>query len=456
MVGSSVTSHLTRQLVVAVSSGLLASIVAAPPAGADITASIQAGALVVEDDAGASTEIVVAEYSDPMHAESYYAPNGVDRAKRQFVGTRAGPGCTQAGRGVRCPVGPVTSIVVLAGDGDDWLRIGGLEPESPNTGRPCAVPATVDGGAGDDQLIPPLCPGQAVVMRGGDGNDLVTASNAASSVRAEGGPGNDKLGVTAGATASGDVIAFGGVHPASVLLDGGPGEDSLLYVGEGGPRLVGGDGDDNLMAWRTTEPAEVRGDEGNDELKVELNAGPVLADAGDGDDRLKISRSDSSLPRVPGGIVDARAGPGDDALLIGDDGDTDLIDCGPGDDEFWQLLLGVSFPPEENRYVNCPIVGVRLASKAAIGEARDAIRLAFTSPQRGSVRISMRQLYRKRRLGRAQARLRRGGTRVTVVLNRAGRRLLRDRGRRPTLVVRAAIRSRTGDIQTIIRRVRVG
>ena len=67
----------------------------------------------------------------------------------------------------------------------------------------------------------------------------------------------------------------------------------------------------------------------------------------------------------------------------------------------------------------------------------------------------MRQLFGKRRIGKANARLRHGSTRVTVALNRAGRRLLRDRRRRPTLVVRAAIRSRTGDVQTIIRRVRV-
>ena len=293
-------------------------------------------------------------------------------------------------------------------------------------------------------------------MRGGDGDDLVTASVTASSVRAEGGLGNDKLGVTVGATAGGSPLEVGAVHPASVLLDGGPGEDGITYVGQGGPKLVGGDGNDHLMAWRTTDPTEAHGQGGNDTLDIKENRGAVLAEAGDGDDRLEISRSDGGQPRVAGGIVDARAGAGNDALLIGDDGDRDLIDCGPGDDEFWQFLLGVSFPPEENRYVSCPIVGVRLASTAAIGDAREAIRLAFTSPQRGSVRISMRQLFRTRRIGRAQARLRRGRTRVTVVLNRAGRRLLRDRRSRPTLVVRAAIRSRTGDVQTIIRRVRVG
>ena len=75
-------------------------------------------------------------YSDPFHAESYYAPNGVDFSARRFVGTRAGPGCTQAGQGVRCPVPPVTSIVVMAGDGADIVRVGGSEPDLPNTGRP--------------------------------------------------------------------------------------------------------------------------------------------------------------------------------------------------------------------------------------------------------------------------------------------------------------------------------
>ena len=246
------------------------------------------------------------------------------------------------------------------------------------------------------------------------------------------------------------------MHPASVVLDGGPGVDNLSYIGQGGPALLGGDGDDHFQVIRTTEPTEVHGQGGNDTLEILENRGAVLAEAGDGDDWLEISRRDSEQPRVAGGIVDVRAGSGNDALLIGDDGDRDLIDCGPGDDEFVQFVLGVSFPPEENHYVNCPIVGVRLASTAAIGDARQAIRLAFTSPQRGSVRISMRQLFRKRQIGRAQARLRRGRTSVSVVLNRAGRRLLRNRRSRPTLVVRAAIRSRTGDVQTIIRRVRVG
>ena len=135
-------------------------------------------------------------------------------------------------------------------------------------------------------------------MRGGDGDDLVTAPVTASSVRAEGGLGNDKLGVTAGATADGSPPDVGAVHPASVLLDGGPGEDVITYVGQGGPKLVGGDGDDSLMAWRTTDPTEVHGQGGNDTLDVQENRGAVLAEAGDGDDRLVISRQDGSQPRV--------------------------------------------------------------------------------------------------------------------------------------------------------------
>ena len=425
---------------------LLGALAGATPAAADITVSIQGGVLTVEDDPGASTSIVVAEYFHPVLGPPYYSAGGVDIPAGQVVGVRAGPGCTQHARtDVRCPVPPVTSILLNAGDGAD----------RPSVGRRCAVPVVVDGGPGDDQ-VGAVCDGQPVVLRGGDGNDSVYAYVTASSVRAEGGPGNDFLGVPAGAAPNGVPQDVGAVHPRSVVLDGGPGEDNLSHIGQGGAAMFGGDGDDRFQAIRTTEPTEVHGQDGKDRLEILENRGAVLAEAGDGDDWLEISRNDSANPRVAGGIVDARAGAGNDVLLIGDDGDRDLIDCGPGDDEFWQLDLAFSFPPEENRYVNCPIVGVRLASTAAIAPARDAIRMTFTSPQPGSVRISTRPLFQKRGIGKARARLRRGKTSVSVVLNRAGRRLLRDRRSRPTLVVRAAIRSRTGDVQTIIRRVRVG
>ena len=79
------------------------------------------------------------------------------------------------------------------------------------------------------------------------------------------------------------------------------------------------------------------------------NLGSVLADAGDGDDKLFVSRTDIDQSRIRGGIVDARAGAGDDTLLVGDDGDEDLIDCGPGNDHFTFYLEGQTSPPKENR-----------------------------------------------------------------------------------------------------------
>src|SRR5688500_8769406 len=124
------------RLVAAVSAGALASFLMTTAAEADVTASIQNGVLIVEDDPGASTELVVAEYFNPILGDPYYAPNGVDLTAGRFVGTRAGPGCVQAGTGVRCPVPPVTSIIAMAGDGADRVRIGGLEPALPDTGRP--------------------------------------------------------------------------------------------------------------------------------------------------------------------------------------------------------------------------------------------------------------------------------------------------------------------------------
>src|SRR5918994_7262197 len=163
---------------------VLGAIAGATPAAADVTASIQGGVLTVEDDPGASTSIVVAEYFHPSIGPPYYSANGVDIPTGRLIGARAGPGCTQHGTGVRCPVPPVTSILLNAGDGAD----------RPSVGRRCAVPVVVDGGPGDDQ-VGAVCDGQPVVLRGGDGNDSVHAHVTASSVRAEGGPGNDFLGV---------------------------------------------------------------------------------------------------------------------------------------------------------------------------------------------------------------------------------------------------------------------
>jgi hypothetical protein len=187
-------------------------------------------------------------------------------------------------------------------------------------------------------------------------------------------------------------------------------------------------------------------------MMVMENRGPVLADAGDGDDELFVSRTDVDQSRVGGGIVDARAGAGDDTLQVGDDGDEDVIDCGPGNDHFTFYLQGQTSPPRENRYTRCPIIGARLLGTAKRSADGRSLVFDFRSPQRGTVRLQL--LGPRSRLGHASARLRHGRTLVRVQLNRAGRRHLRSRYR-DFVVAQAAIRSRTGDVQPLERAVRV-
>jgi hypothetical protein len=407
-----------------------------------VTASVEAGVLTVRDDPGASTDLFVAPYSDPRPGFApFYLVFAKDVATGQGTEARAGPGCSPMGSSATCPASSVQAISLAAGDGSDRLVAGSASAGGPGTAQICLVPVTVDAGGGDDSAGV-ACAGQPVVLHGGDGNDQLNAPAAASTVQEDGGPGSDSLSVS----------AAGASHPASVVLDGGPGDDRLGYTGQGGATLRGGDGNDSIGVFGTSDPIDARGEGGNDTLDVRENRGPVLADAGDGDDTLRISRTDPDEARIGGGIVDARAGAGDDTVLVGDDGDRDLIDCGPGNDHFEFYLEGQTSPPRENRYAGCPIVGARLLGTARAAQRGRALVVAFRSPQRGSVRLQL--LGRRARLGKARARLRRGRTRVTVHLNRAGRRHLRGRdGDR--VIVQALIRSRTGDDQLVTRFVRV-
>jgi hypothetical protein len=431
----------------------LASVaVTAPAAAMGVNVSVQAGVLTVEDDAGASTDVLVAPYSDPRpDYPPFYSVITKETGTGQTTVARAGAGCSQLASSVSCPYPSIQAIVVAAGDGADRVTIGISGAGGPGTGQVCTVPVTVDAGGGDD-TTGVSCAGQPVVLHGGDGNDQLSAPAAASSVQEDGGAGDDALGVYAGVDGNGDQAPIGAIHPASVVLDGGPGDDRLGYVGQGSATVRGGEGNDSIGVWRTTDSIDARGEAGNDTMAVMENRGPVLVDAGDGDDNLSISRTDVDESRVGGGIVDARAGAGDDTLLVGDDGDMDLIDCGPGNDHFDFYLEGQTSPPRENRYDRCPIVGARLMGTASVSRAGNALVFDFRSPEPGTVRLSL--LGPRSRLGQATARLRRGHTRVSVSLNRAGRRHLRGRYR-DRVVVQAAIRSRTGDAQPVTRAVHI-
>jgi Ca2+-binding RTX toxin-like protein len=189
------------------------------------------------------------------------------------------------------------------------LTVNGLGGDDTFNGAVGLAPltlASLNGGTGDDSLS------------GGDGPDLVT-----------GGDGDDKL-------------------------DGGGGDDRI--VGDrGSDRLSGGGGDDALV-WNNGDNTDVMdGDAGADEVEINgaptagdiftaaPNAGRVLftrtnlvpftvdfaaealaVNAGGGDDQLTVS------PGLPGLIVTADGGPGNDSLSGAEEADS--IVGGAGND----------------------------------------------------------------------------------------------------------------------------
>ena len=111
---------------------------------------------------------------------------------------------------------------VLGGPGRDTLRAVGLE-------RAPLVEINLKGQAAGDTIDASAAGihSAALSLRGGDGNDRITGSDAAETL--DGGPGDDSL------------VARGG----NDVVRGGDGNDRLLG-GSGSDLLLGGDGDDTL------------------------------------------------------------------------------------------------------------------------------------------------------------------------------------------------------------------
>ena len=144
---------------------------------------------------------------------------------------RPAPGCRSGEDAAYCPLEGVTSLRVLAGDGDDEILVLGGK-------------VVVDLGPGDDEFAAGT---RNTVVDGGPGNDdltLLAEYGASGPQHAEGGEGDD-------------VLAVAGRHGA-VALSGGPGNDRFTTDGQGAPgiALACGDGDDALHGGcRATVPA---------------------------------------------------------------------------------------------------------------------------------------------------------------------------------------------------------
>ena len=143
----------------------------------------------------------------------------------------AGPGCRPGEDVAYCPLEGVTSLRVLAGDGDDKILVLGGK-------------VVVDLGPGDDEFAAGT---RNTVVDGGPGNDdltLLAEYGASGPQHAEGGEGDD-------------VLAVAGRHGA-VTLSGGPGNDRFTTEGQGAPgiALACGDGDDTYTVGPRDRPGD--------------------------------------------------------------------------------------------------------------------------------------------------------------------------------------------------------
>jgi Ca2+-binding RTX toxin-like protein len=230
---------------------------------------------------------------------------------------RAGNRCTaQADGSVWCPS---TTLVVLAGDGDDRVMDGAIGTVDGGAGNDIiASDGTVTGGDGNDMLT------GGVALDGGAGDDVLSAGDGPQTLTP--GPGADR--VTAGA--GDDLIVDETAAPAADLIDGGEGVDALLFSGRKAAVTVdlsqtsqraGSAGENNTI----TGFELASGGSGDDTLKLALPVpvGHLFSQLplGRGDDRLSLS-AEVRLRFL--------AGPGNDTLY-GSAG-RDVFDAGSGRD----------------------------------------------------------------------------------------------------------------------------
>ncbi len=396
-----------RLAALAVAAGVLGGVDAAGGQAPGAAVSIVGGTLQVTEDPGVAGQIGV-----------YYYPSTATYTVDIFGGSlRPGAGCGEiTAQMTSCPAADVQRLSIDSGDLDDQLFPGGDHVFQTGS-APLPIPVSVTLGPGNDGVHFRLS-AQPVTVDAGADNDFVNLGLGAypdesiASARVDLGPGDDE---------SPAYGVLGGVEIA-----GGEGGDRIEIVGGRGTAVVdGGPGVDVLTARGRTTPTELRGGDGRDALV------------------------DSFGERGDNGPAVMRAGAGADRILLNPDHDRDTIDCGPGRD---LLDVNNSFEhatvPLNNRYVNCPPVGVRLPSSARLSGAGIAI-LAVTA--RGASRATARVLRPGGRSAGPEVRglrLRRGRTAIRLRL-RPGQ-LHSRRGR---FLVRLTATASGGDHIVLRRRV---
>lgn len=279
---------------------------------------------IVDDDSGtsqpATTTAVVSGVGLHGRVLQIIGTDGIDDIRVQRRGDQIRIRTVLDGSrspGVEFDQQAVDSIEVFACDGDDHVRIA----------RRIALPATVFGGDGDDDL------------RTGSGNDSVDGGLGADEIRTRG--GNDVI-----TDSNGDNRIWAGDGDDQVTtgdgadwIRGGSGDDIIL-AGAGNDNIAGGGGND-----------AVSGGLGNDTIRG--NDGLDLLIGGSGEDNIRGGRGDdlliagstaneNDLASLQSALADWTANDLAAALTglgaITDDGDEDILRGNRGDDE---LIGGV-------------------------------------------------------------------------------------------------------------------
>jgi len=108
-------------------------------------------------------------------------------------------------------------------------------------------------------------------------------------------------------------------------LDGGDGPDVLVGT-VGGDVIIGGSGADTIRAGDGQKLIEAQW--GDDDIRA--GSGPDFVKGGDGNDTIRTGAGSDLVTPGPGNDI-VYAGRGADHVLA-NDGQRDVIDCGPGDD----------------------------------------------------------------------------------------------------------------------------
>jgi Ca2+-binding RTX toxin-like protein len=213
--------------------------------------------------------------------------------------------CARAGNDrieVSGPPGLAISAHIDAGAGNDTITVVGS--------------ASVVGSDGDDQidaLSPPESSGQgtSVVLDGGPGTDTIEWQGGSNS-RILGGTGNDHIRVRSG------IVSFSTVD---FSVEGGPGNDTIDAEDGFSMSVLGGDGNDRISMGHA-EGGLIDGGPGNDVVAVnDVEFQDIRG--GDGNDQLTVTAIDFAV---------LSGGAGDDVIDLSFGGESPVIDGGPGND----------------------------------------------------------------------------------------------------------------------------